>query len=436
MKKVLAGVFALVCAFVVLNGRTDFHWDLSALAATPTPVPSCQFAGYDQYGSLVNTTIVCVSPVPSGTGLVTTVGATATACGAAVTPGPAGGAVVIQVPVCATSSPQITPSPTASGGINISGAYPYTIFASPAAAQSTPSPTASGGINISGSYPYTIFASPAVPQTTPSPTASGGINISGSYPYTIFASPAVPQNTASPTATSTSTAGAPSCTYSGAFPYTQTCDFPVAGAAPSFSASPPVVVATPAGQVNISCPTCSTGGAGALIRSGANNSWLAYVETLGVANEHIWALFDAAGSGTAADSAASSATAVASAVPMATSTPSITTQPQFGCPGISYDGNTSVCFAKSGFFVVPASTLPGLNSDWSMCYAQKAAPYSNADMASFGFTNSGCVQLRRLHKCGFEEYQNLGSNATFTNGPATGSAAEYHCLTYNHTTPL
>jgi hypothetical protein len=32
------------------------------------------------------------------------------------------------------------------------------------------------------------------------------------------------------------------------------------GAQPSFSASPPVVVATPAGQVNISCPTCSTGG--------------------------------------------------------------------------------------------------------------------------------------------------------------------------------
>ena len=131
-------------------------------------------------GSLVNTTIVCVSPVPSGTGLVTTVRATATTCGAAVTPGPAGGAVVIQVPVCATSSPQITPSPTASGGINISGAYPYTIFASPAAAQSTPSPTASGGINISGAYPYTIFASPL--PAFPLSVANGGTATSAPSP--------------------------------------------------------------------------------------------------------------------------------------------------------------------------------------------------------------------------------------------------------------
>src|SRR5271165_2841009 len=316
MKKILAGVFALVCAFVAMNGRMDFHWDHIALASTPTPVPSCQFAGYDQNGSLVNTTIVCVSPVPSGTGLVTTVGATATACGAPVTPGPAGGAVVIQVPVCATASagPALplsianggtgtaAPAPTGTNGCTV-GTFPSLLVSCPGNAQATPSPTASGGILISGSYPYTIFASPAVPQLTPSPTASGGINISGAYPYTIFASPAVPQLTPSPTATSTSTAGAPSCVYSGSFPYTQTCNFPVAVA--QNTASPTATATSTAGvpsfTVSGSFPytyTIDFPVAGAtqapgfcnatqqcFIKSGTQ-TWFNYVNSLNVANLH------------------------------------------------------------------------------------------------------------------------------------------------------
>ena len=77
------------------------------------------------------------------------------------------------------------------------------------------------------------------------PSAGALIAITGSFPCSVAVSPA-------PTATSTSTAGPPQCTFAG---LALTCDFPVAGgAAPSFSASPPVTVATPIGQVNIAMP--------------------------------------------------------------------------------------------------------------------------------------------------------------------------------------
>jgi len=119
-------------------------------------------------------------PGPGGTpgpGGVTTVQATATACGAPPivtnpTPSP-----IVEVPVCATASP----------------------------GPSLPLSIANGGTGTAA----------------PAPTSSNGCTVTGTWPSQTFACP---------------TAGA--------------------AALPSTSASPPIVVATPAGQVNISCPTC------------------------------------------------------------------------------------------------------------------------------------------------------------------------------------
>jgi len=169
----------LAIAFGILVLLVGFNIDIKpgqfrALAQAGV----CQFAAYGPGGSLINTTITCVTPAPSGSG-VTAVTATATACGAAVsvtTPFPS---PLVQVPVCPSDAPQLTPSPGATS-TSTAGA-PSCVW--------------------SGSFPYTLGCNfPAgVAQTTPSPSA-----------------------------TSTSTAGPPSCVFASTFPYQLVCNFPVA----------------------------------------------------------------------------------------------------------------------------------------------------------------------------------------------------------------
>jgi hypothetical protein len=261
-----------------------------------------------------------------------------------------------------------------------------------------------------------LVSCPGNPQTTPSPTASGGINISGSYPYTIFASPAVPQNTASPTATSTSTAGAPSCTYSGAFPYTQTCDFPVAGAtqAPGFC------------NATQQC----------FIKSGTQ-TWLAYVETLASVT-HIWPGNDTAPCNTVADAVGSGATALPSPVALATPTsgPGLTC----GAPGISNDGNTSINFAGTtavSYLTVPSAALPGASATWSVCAAVKTGQYSSLLTSTHAIIwafeqASGSSLNYNYFSSGTQIYNIAGVNESALY--ETGNAAQYDCLTVNGST--
>ena len=195
-------------------------------------------------------------------------------------------------------------------------------------------------------------------------------------------------------------------------------------------ASPPIVVATPAGQVNVSFPACFSRNT-----SSGYSSWLAYVESLPSVT-HIWAGFDAAGCNSLADSVGSGATALPSPVPLA----SPTTQPTppgaatCGAPGISNDGNTSVNFAGTtsggNYFTVPSGALPGLAASWSVCAAVKAAPYGQSDSNAivWGYESSSTSQSLNYFKGGAGLVQNYnGANGSTLYD--SGNAAEYQCMT-------
>lgn len=259
MKKALLSLVILGGLTLSLSGKFNFTWDNIARAQA-TAVPSCQFAGYNPQGSLVNTTIVCVSPVASG-GAVVTVGATATACGGAVAPSPTGGAVVIQVPVCAppTAGPALpisianggtgtsAPAPTGTNGCTV-GTFPSLVVSCPSAAPgpSLPLSVANGGTGTAA----------------PAPTSSNGCTITGTWPAQTFSCPtaaALPSlplsvanggtGTAAPAPTSSN-----GCTVTGTWPsQTFSCPTSAAGAAPS--ASPPIVY-TSGTPGSYSCPTC------------------------------------------------------------------------------------------------------------------------------------------------------------------------------------
>jgi hypothetical protein len=168
----------------------------------------CQFAAYGPGGSLINTTITCVTPAPSGSG-VTAVTATATACGAAVavtTPFPS---PLVQVPVCPTASPgpslplsiinggtgTAAPAPTSSNGCTITGTWPSQTFSCPTAGSGgafvtlRAAPTASppdvgyaaltGGIVIGPSPMPTGFDVPSAFQLSASNGSCGGQSLWG-----------------------------------------------------------------------------------------------------------------------------------------------------------------------------------------------------------------------------------------------------------------
>jgi hypothetical protein len=98
----------------------------------------------------------------------------------------AGNAVVITSGGGSTSAPQNTASPTASGGVLISGSFPYTIFASPL--PPFPLSTANGGTGTSAPSPTVTAtacaASPSLSGTWPSQTISvpAGCTVSTASP--------------------------------------------------------------------------------------------------------------------------------------------------------------------------------------------------------------------------------------------------------------
>lgn len=258
MKRLTLAALLLLALVVAMNGRVSYAWTKVALASTPTP-PACVFAGYGENGNLINTTIVCVTPTSGGTGPpggVTTVAATATACGAAVQPSPTAGAVVVKVPVCPTASPQITPSPTATStstngppSVSWSGSYPYQIGVNfPVVSGS------SGGVTSVTATALPCGSGVFVTHPTPSPVVEVQVCPTSS-----------PQITPSPTATSTSTAGPPSCLWAGTYPYQLECNFPQAlgtsTPAPTVTSSgPPITVSFDAGA-NVYSVGCNTGAA-------------------------------------------------------------------------------------------------------------------------------------------------------------------------------
>lgn len=152
-----------------------------ANGGTGTAAPAPTGANGCTVGTFPSLVVSCPSaaPLPS---------VTATACAGA----PNLSAGVLSIPAGCQSSPVPSPlvtSTACAAAPGVSGAT-IEIPAGCGGAQSTPSPTASGGIAISGSFPYTIFASPAVPQSTPSPTVTstacaGAPSASGSFPYTL-----------------------------------------------------------------------------------------------------------------------------------------------------------------------------------------------------------------------------------------------------------
>ena len=177
---------------------------------------------------------------------------------------------------------------------------------------------------------------------------------------------AAPQNTASPSATSTSTAGAPSCVWSGSFPYTLGCNFP-AGAAqstPSPTATSTSTAGAPSFVISGSFPytytvnfpaasTCSN----CLLKG---TTGVFDTDVLAQASvTHFYKMNDTAGCTTVADAIAGGATAVPSAVPLPTPTTASTIV--CGAPSISNDGEKSVSFpgiAASGYLIAPQSIWP------------------------------------------------------------------------------
>lgn len=186
MRKLFLGLLVAAGLLVTVGGHLSFTPQV-AFASTPTPVPSCQFAAYDQHGGLFNPGYVCASPGsgPSGppgpTGSPGASGAPGTAgppgpTGSPGTAGPSGppgspgsGANVVAGP-CITASPTANPT----GGQVVSftpTCLPQVVGVNPIAV--SPSPTSGAGTTYRISCPNCQVRSCAsVACPTPSPPGS------------------------------------------------------------------------------------------------------------------------------------------------------------------------------------------------------------------------------------------------------------------------
>jgi len=216
------------------------------------------------------------------------------------------------------------------------------------AASGAPQGIPTGGNCIAVSTPpapgsiAAVLPSPTSTSTAGAPsvswsTAPGSCTLAVNFPATVA------QTTPSPSATSTSTAGVPACIWSGSYPYTLGCSFPAAGVGVLVTSSPgPINVATPtSGTFVVGCNGCTQR------TSGAAGSYDALILSE-ASTTHFYPMNDAAPCNTAADAIAGGATALPSPQPMTTPTAGTGTLPVCGQPSLSGDGEASWQFPNGG----------------------------------------------------------------------------------------
>ena len=213
MRKWFFGLAVAAGLIVTVGGHISFTPQL-AVASTPTPVPSCIFAGYDPHGGLINTGYICASPgagasgAPGPTGPAGPTGSPG-AAGSPGSPGPAG-SPGSPGPAGPTGSPgPLTTCPPAIGTYSCLGTWDAVVCAGEASVTHCyPMNDANGCSTIADAASATAVPSP-VPLATAGAVVCGAPSISNdaeksiylpgaSSAYITIPASVLPQSTAAP----------------------------------------------------------------------------------------------------------------------------------------------------------------------------------------------------------------------------------------------
>jgi hypothetical protein len=258
---------------------------------------------------------------------------------------------------------------------------------------------------------------------------------------------------------------------------TITCATPGVGSITGASASPPIVVsASPAGVINVSCPTCvfttpsptatatstagapsfvisgswpytytvnfpaSTGTAGNVMLKGSSSTWDA-VALAEASATHVYPMNDASGCTQIADTIASG--------PVPLPTPTTASTIVCGAPTITNDGETSVYFPgvlASGYLVIPHAVLPASGS-FSIEIVKKiplsgvaaSGIAASADnIFSMNADIANCNHLNLTHAViaannGFGDFITVGNNSSDEFDMMAGGYSEDEVFTWDGT---